>query len=355
LSWIHNSSKTTCSTSDGTSHQDGIRRRNHRSKRSLATQDQPQPNRPRQQRSSKHASWKHPPNSVKQGKLLPSMTATPVTASAARQLLTNSTAKSHQPTSAVKKQASPRERRSLDRAISRLIRLSTQPEQPQDGSAEQPQLLLPPQQWCLNKPPKPPNKRQWWEQPQEDSSLAQPHEGSEEAAQPHEGSAGAAAAGAAHDGSAAAGAAQPHDGSAGAAQEASFAQPHDGSDEQLLQLLSPQHLCLNKPRHALAWLSSATDTPTTTAKQTAARTMKLRFISILHEKNVGLEAHCPSTYRTFSTKLFNWAAATFVAATRLDLCEPARPASHAELLAQEKVKIYRLHRLRLFRCLGGST
>jgi hypothetical protein len=185
---------------------------------------------------------------------------------------------------AVKKQASPRERRSLDIAISRSIRLSTQDEQPQDGSAEQPQLLLPPQQWRLNKPPKPPNKRQRWPQPQEDSSLAQPHEGSEEAEQPHDGSAGAAAAGAAQDGSAAAGAAQPHDGSAGAAQEASsFAQPHDGSEEQLLQLLSPQHLCRNKPRQALAWLSSATETQTTTAKQTAARTNRLRFILILHE------------------------------------------------------------------------
>jgi hypothetical protein len=113
--------------------------------------------------------------------------------------------------------------------------------------------------------------RNGWQHFLQQLSLeAQPHEGSDDA-QPQDGS--VAAAGAAHEGSALA---QPQDGSAGAAQDASsFAQPHDGSEEQLL---SQQHLCLNRPRHALAWLSSATETQTKTAKVTAVRIIKARVI-----------------------------------------------------------------------------
>ena len=208
--------------------------------------------------------------------------------------MANLTGPPNQSTAAVKKQASPHERRSLEIAISHSIRLSIQDEQPQDGAAVQSQLFLQ-QQWLLS------HESNGWQhllQPQLLSLEAQPQEGSEEAAQPHDGS---AAAGAAHDGSAGAGAAAAgaaHDGSAGAAHDASsFAQPHDASS------FAQQHLCLNKPRHALAWLSSATDTQTTTAKQTAARTNRLRFISILHEKNVWPEARCPSTHKTCSTPL----------------------------------------------------
>ena len=77
------SCSSTRSHDAGTSHRSGNRHRNRRNRRkpSLATRNQPQPGRPRQRRSffqnTLHGSILQ--NSVKQGKLLPSMTATLVT------------------------------------------------------------------------------------------------------------------------------------------------------------------------------------------------------------------------------------------------------------------------------------
>ena len=133
-SWTHSSSKSSNRSSHGagTGHRSGNRHRNRRSARLRRETSHGQAG----GGNDDHQNTLHRSilqNSVKQGKLLPSMTATLVT----RKRCTDSNKNRRelpQSTAAVKKQASPHERRSLVMAISRLIQSSAQDEQPQEGS-----------------------------------------------------------------------------------------------------------------------------------------------------------------------------------------------------------------------------
>jgi len=166
----------------------------------------------------------------------------------------------------------------LGYSISRLIRFSTQPRAARRTAREN-HNSAPAAAMVLEQTAH--HKRQRWQQPQEDSPWHNPHEGRRRANRKTVQEPGRSSRSRTPMAQQHAGAATTQDGSAGAATRSlSFAQPH------MCHRSSRAAFVLDKPRHALAWLSSATDTPHDDRQANRARTMKLRFISILTRKRL---------------------------------------------------------------------